>query len=212
LEGGVSVSSFSFTKEELRNTNVGATNEAREKFASLKPRLGGFAKLIEFTEMQAGVLNVAADRIIPGGEGFPCPSEVGIVDFIARYIAPSGEEPRWFPFAGEDDFKKELNKLDEDFLQTDMAKQIEVLKHIERQSPTFFSQLRDLVYYGYYSLPEVTKAINENLEAGRDYRSSPQPYGYLDVIEQWDESMFSRVRGSYIRTEEVKRVNVRTPT
>ncbi|WP_181410202.1 MULTISPECIES: gluconate 2-dehydrogenase subunit 3 family protein [unclassified Paenibacillus] len=204
------MSSLSFPEEELGNTNVGATKEAREKFAPLKPRLGGFAKLIEFTETQAAALNAAADRIIPGGEGFPWPSEVGIVHFIAHYIAPSGEEPRWFPFAGEDDFKAELDKLGEDLLQADVTKQIEILKRIERESQTFFSQLRDLVYYGYYSRPEVTKAINENLEAGRDYRSTPQPYGYLDVIEQWDESMFSRVKGSYIRTEEVKRVNVRT--
>lgn len=193
------------------NTNVGETKEARGKFAPFKPRLGGSVKLIEFTESQSALLNTIADRIIPGGEGFPWPSEVGIVHFIARYIAPSGEKPRWFPFAGEDDLKVDLDILGEDFLQADVAKQVEILKHIERESPTFFLQLRNLVYYGYYSRPEVTKAINENLEAGRDYRSSPQPYGYLDVIEPWDESMFSQVRGSYIRTEEVKRVNVRTP-
>lgn len=194
------------------NLNIGETKEARDKFAPFKPRLGGSAKLIDFTKTQAAVLNAVADRIIPGGEGFPWPSEVGIVHFIARYVAPSGEKPSWFPFAGEDDFKTDLDKLGEDFLQADVAKQVEFLKRIERESPTFFSQLRALVYYGYYSRPETTKAINENLEAGRDYRSSPQPYGYLDVIEPWDESMFPRVRGSYIRTEEVKRVNVRTPT
>ncbi|ALS21936.1 gluconate 2-dehydrogenase subunit 3 family protein [Paenibacillus naphthalenovorans] len=205
------MSSLSFPEEELGNTNVGPTKEPQEQFAPLKPRLGGFVKLIEFTEVQVAVLNAAADRIIPGGEGFPWPSEVGIVRFIARYITPSGEEPKWFPFAGEDNFKAELDKLGGDFLQADAAMQVEILKRIEQESPTFFSQFRDLVYYGYYSRPEVTKAINENLEAGRDYRSSPQPYGYLDVIEPWDESLFSQVKGSYIRTEDVKCVNVRTP-
>ncbi len=200
------MSTLSFPMEE-----PGAAKEAREKFASLKPRLGGYEKPIKFSEKQAAILNAAADQIIPGGEGFPRPSEVGIVRFIARYIAPSGEEPRWFPFAGEDAFKAQLDKLGDHFLQADAAEQVEILKRVEQESASFFSQLRDFVYYGYYSRPDVTKAINENLEAGRDYRSSPQPYGYLEVIEPWDESMFSRVKGSYIRTEEVKRVNVRAP-
>lgn len=186
--------------------------EAREKFVGLKPRLGGSAKPVMFTQEQAAILGAAADRIIPGGAGFPAPSEVGVVDFIGRYVTPSGEELKWFPFAGEDDFKAEVDKLGGDFLRAEPAVQVEALERTEQESEAFFSQLRSLVYYGYYSRPEVTKAINENVEAGRDYRSPPQPYGYLDVIEDWDRSMLPRVRGTYIRTEDVKRTVVRAPT
>ena len=186
--------------------------EAREKFVGLKPRLGGNAEPVRFTQEQAAILGAAADRIIPGGAGFPAPSEVGVVGFIGRYVTPSDEEPKWFPFAGEDDFKAEIEKLGEDFLCTEPAQQVEALERTQQESEAFFSQLRNLVYYGYYSRPEVTKAINENVEAGRDYRSPPQPYGYLDVIEDWDRSMLPRVKGTYIRTEDVRRTVVRTPT
>lgn len=157
------------------------------------------------------ILEAAADQIIPGGTGFPAPSEVGIVDFIGRYVTPSGEEPIWFPFAGEDDFKAEIDRFSEDFLQAESARKVEILERTEQESEAFFSQLRDLVYYGYYAAPEVTKAINENIEAGRDYRSPPQPHGYLDVIEDWDQSMLPRVKGTYIRTEDVKHTDVQTP-
>lgn len=185
--------------------------ESRERYAPLKPRMGGLAKPIKFTGTQIAILNAASDQIIPGGEGYPWPSSVGIVDFIGRYVTPSGEKPRWFPFAGEDDFKAEVDKLGEEFLAADSTRQVEILMQAEREAEEFFTQLRNLVYYGYYARPEVTKAINENLEAGRDYRGVPQPYGYLDVIEEWDEAMFSRVTGDYKRTEDVKRVSVRSP-
>lgn len=185
--------------------------EAREIFGLQKPRLGGNARPVEFNHDQQRVLETAANQIIPGGGGFPAPSDVGIVGFIGRYITPSGEEPIWFPYAAEDDFKAEVDRLGKDLLQAGPNEQIEILERTEQDSDTFFSQLRDLVYYGYYSRPEVTKAINENVEAGRDYRSPPQPYGYLDVIEDWDQSMLSRVKGSYIHTGDVKHTAVRTP-
>jgi hypothetical protein len=49
----------------------------------------------------------------------------------------------------------------------------------------------------------VTKAINLTLEAGKDYRSPAQPYGYADVIEEWPQELLDRVEGDYLRTEDV---------
>lgn len=172
-----------------------------------KPHLGGWLPPIRFTEEQAAILNAAADELIPGGDGFPAPSEVDVIAFIARYIAPSGEEPGWFPFLGEEEFKYRIDGLGRGFARAGRAEKITVLKGLEQEDGEFFGRLRDLVYYAYYSRPEVIRAINQNLEAGRDYRNSPQPYGYLDVIDDWDEELLGRVRGTYKRTEDVKHLS-----
>jgi hypothetical protein len=171
-----------------------------------KPLLGGWLPPVGFSEAETAVLNAAADELIPGGDGFPAPSEVNVVAFIARYIAPAGEAPRWFPFLGEKEFKHRLDTLGTGFVTASRVRKISILEALERDEGEFFGRLKDLVYYAYYSRPEVIRAINENLEAGRDYRNSPQPYGYLDVIEDWDEKLLNRVRGTYKRTEDVTRL------
>ncbi len=181
---------------------------AESGFEVGRPRLGGLEFPVEFTEQQTAILNAAADEIIPPGEGFPAPSEVNVTDFIGSYVTPSGEEALHYPFVAEDDFKAAIDRLGENFVSADPAKRVETLKQIETEDETFFTQLRNLVYYGYYSRPAVTLAIQENLPAGRDYHGPPQPYGYIRTIEKWDESMYSHGRGSYIKTEDVERIDL----
>lgn len=181
---------------------------AESGFEVGRPRLGGLEFPVEFSEQQIAILNAAADEIIPPGEGFPAPSEVDVVDFIGRYVTPSGEEALHYPFVQEDDFKAAIDRLGENFISADSADRVETLKQIETEDETFFTQLRNLVYYGYYSKPAVTLAIQENLPAGRDYHGPPQPYGYIRTIERWDESMYSHGRGSYIKTDDVERIDL----
>ena len=64
-----------------------------------------------------------------------------------------------------------------------------------RTEDPLFEQLRALVYYGYYSRPVVTLAINRNLPAGRDYHGPPLPYGYLQTTEPWDEDLLDAGAG-----------------
>lgn len=174
-----------------------------------RPRLGGLEFPIEFSEQQSAILNAAADEIIPPGGGFPAPSEVNVVDFIGRYVTPSGEEPKYYPFAKEDDFKAAVDGLGEEFLAAGSEERVQALKRVEKEDETFFDQLRSLVYYGYYSMPAVTLAIQENLPAGRDYHGPPQPYGYIRTIERWDEATFSGRGGSgHIATEDVERIDL----
>lgn len=173
-----------------------------------RPRLGGLEFPIEFSERQTAILNAAADEIIPPGGGFPAPSDVNVVDFIGRYVTPSGEEPKYYPFAGEDEFKAAVDNLGEEFLSADSEGRVRALERVEKEDETFFDQLRSLVFYGYYSMPEVTLAIRENLPAGRDYHGPPQPYGYIRSIERWDESLFAHGNGDHIATEEVERIDL----
>ena len=198
-------------KTQKAATALAAPATARP--AVSKPPLGGSTSgTVRFTDRQVAILKAASDEIIPPGDGFPPPSAVRVVeDFIPRYIAPRGEEPRHFPFVAEERFKAAVDALGQKFLDAGSAKRVEMLRAVERDKSTFFVQLRDLVYYGYYSRPVVTEAIRANLEAGRDYHGAPQPYGYVESMEEWDVSKLPRGRGRYIPTAEVKRVKVRAP-
>ncbi|GAB3699881.1 gluconate 2-dehydrogenase subunit 3 family protein [Saccharopolyspora tripterygii] len=173
-----------------------------------KPPLGGWLPPIRLTEQQGAVLNAVADEFIPGGDGFPQPSEVDVLSFITRYVTPAGQDAKWFPFLGENDFKARLEKLGDSFLQAPSAERVAILSGLEWDEPEFFGHLRDVVYYAYYSRPAVVHTMNRLLRAGRDYRLSPQPYGYIDVMDDWDDELLARVRGSYRRTAEVRRIEV----
>lgn len=173
-----------------------------------KPPLGGWLPPIRLTERQGAVLNAVADELIPGGAGFPPPSEVDVLSFITRYVTPAGQDAKWFPFLGEDDFKARLDRLGDGFLQATAAERVTVLTGLEQDQPEFFLHLHDVVYYAYYSRPAVVHTMNRTLRAGRDYRLSPQPYGYTDVMDDWDDELLARVRGSYRRTADVRRVEV----
>ena len=162
------------------------------------PPLGG-SPGVRFSPGQHAVLDALADAIIPPGGGFPAPSEVDVAGFVARYTAPTGQLPPWYPYLAEDDLKARLDALS---ARTEEA--VAALTALEKDDPAFFTVLRDVVYFGYYSRPAVTRAINATVPAARDYRNTPQPYGYLGGLEEWDSELFSRVRGSFLATTEVK--------
>lgn len=182
--------------------------DAREELLAQRARMGGADPPITFSKQQQAILNAAADEIIPPGGGFPAPSAVDIVEFIARYVAPSGQKSRHFPFAEEGAFKAGVDRLGNAFVQSGSQRRIEILERASTEDATFFTQLRDLVYYGYYCRPAVTQAIRDNLEAGRDYHGPPQPLGYLSVTERWNESEIPKGRGGYTKTKEIKRIPV----
>ncbi len=194
----------------ILNTNrpPSADRDPRSRFRAEKPPIGGWLPGISITPTQTSVLNAMADRLIPGGGGFPAPSEVDVVSFFRRYIAPEGQEPKWFPFIGESEFHARLDALGEEFVRSSPAAQVETLQTLEKTEEFFFARIRDLTYYAYYSRPAVITAINANLEAGKDLRNSPQPFGYSDTMDDWDEQLLSRVRGTYTRTEDVRPVEV----
>ena len=175
-----------------------------------RPRLGGHAIPLKFSDTQAAVINAVADTLVPPGNGFPAPSEVDVVGFFGRYLAPSGTKAVHYPFAEEDAFKAKLDELGEAFVNADEAARTDAIGRLEREDEEFFGQLRSLTYYGYYSMTEVTLAIRKNIPAGKDYHGPPQPYGYLDTTEPWDDASLSTRGGTadYIATEDVTRVDL----
>lgn len=169
-----------------------------------RPQLGGEYPPVGFTKRHRAVLHALADALIPPANGFPAPSAVGIADFIGRYLAPTGTPARWYPFLTEDDVKTRLDGIERAGDDPGWAAELETL---ERAHPEFFTALRTLVYQGYYSHTTVTGLISTMIPGAHDLRRSPQPYGYLDGLEAWDEAALARVRGSYTGTAQVHRLH-----
>ncbi len=184
--------------------------EGGSYFEAGRPRLGGLERPLAFTDEQAAVIAAAADTIVPPADGWPTPSDVGIVTFVGRYVTPTGYRNKHFPFAEEDAFRAGLDRLGADFVAADVEGRIQAIEALEKAEDPLFEQLRALVYYGYYSRPEVTLAIRANVVAGRDYHGPPLPYGYLESTEDWDESLLASARdkGSYLETDDVVRVDL----
>ena len=174
-----------------------------------KPAIGGYRPPILLTDRQRRVLDALADEIVPPGGGFPAPSDVGVATFIARYVAPTGQPAKWYPFFAEVEFAVRLDGFDDHFLTGGSAHRIAVLQGIEADDPDWFGRIRNMVYSAYYSTPEVVKVINQQLAAGRDYRLTPLPYGYSDRMEDWDQTLLARVKGSYTRTDDVVRLDLK---
>jgi len=171
-----------------------------------KPTLGGWADPVEFEEAQAAAIDALADTLIPEEGGFPAPSSVNVLGFFRRYVTPKGQPAVWYPFLSAEDIAGICGWLGDGFAAADEDSRVAAVGVVERDHAEMFNRVRDLVYQAYYSRPEVIAAINAQLPAGKDYRITPQPFGYADVIEDWDEDLLGRVQGSYIRTEDVTRV------
>jgi hypothetical protein len=184
--------------------------EAGGYFESGRPRLGGLQNPVRFSDAQAAVINAAADTIIPPHPDWPTASELDLVTFVGRYTTPSGFANKHFPFATEDELKAGLDRLGPSFANGDVKARTEAIAALEKAEDPLFEQLRALVYYGYYSRPVVTQAINRNLPAGRDYHGPPLPYGYLQTTEPWDEDLLTQAQenGSYLETSDVVRVDL----
>ncbi|MGH3555989.1 MAG: hypothetical protein ACRDTK_00435 [Mycobacterium sp.] len=73
--------------------------DRRHGWAEAKAWLGGNTVPIEFDQAQKNVINAVADGIIPPASGGPAPSQVRIVDFVARWVASADGPARRYPFA-----------------------------------------------------------------------------------------------------------------
>ena len=179
-------------------------------FENGRPRLGGLEQPVQFTDAETAVINALADTIIPPDPAWPTASEVDLVTFCGRYITPSGYRNKHFPFADADSFKAALGKLGKDFVDGDTAERTKALTALEDAEDPFFEQIRALVYYGYYSRPEVVIAIRKNVPAGKDYHGPPLPYGYIQSLEPWDETTLAQANenGSFLETDQVTRVDL----
>lgn len=169
--------------------------------------LGPTQERVSFDAPTAALLAAFADTLVPGGAGFPAAGPIRVVeDFMTRYVVPDGTTPLYAPGVTVGDVAALGAAIGEGFAAASQETRAAAVARLAQEQPELFARLQSLVYAGYYSRPEVRSAIANTLEAGRDYRRAPQPYGYLDVTEPWDESLIS-TRGSYLRTEQVRPID-----
>lgn len=173
-----------------------------------KPPLGGWSPRHRFSDQQRRCLERVADTLVPPGDGFPAPSEVGIVVFAERYVTPGDQPARWYPYLVGDQLGAWLDGLADRLTDDSDAECARILHEVEDADADWFGKVMHLVYQGYYSRPEVIRAINTQLPAGRDYRQTPQPFGYSETIDDWDDDLIIRAEGGYLATEEVRRVDL----
>ncbi|MDF2826242.1 MAG: hypothetical protein K0R68_3650, partial [Mycobacterium sp.] len=81
---------------------LGTDRPDQPHFETGRPRLGGLARPVAFTDDETTVIEAIADTLIPPGDGFPAPSAVGIADFFGRYTTPTGFRTKHFPYLEED--------------------------------------------------------------------------------------------------------------
>jgi hypothetical protein len=137
------------------------------------------------SEEMLGRLSRIADVMIPPEQGFP-----DAAPLVARFVSERADPAE----------RNTLERLLETIDQTSPDAVTTALRRLEAEDPVSFAGLRNWVYYGYYTSGSVADALRE---AGSDYHGAPQPFGYR--IAQ-DAPLPQAPRGSYQRTEEVRRV------
>ncbi|MGW4031523.1 hypothetical protein ACWEFL_19780 [Streptomyces sp. NPDC004838] len=147
------------------------------------------------------VLTAAADRMIPPEGDWPLPSGTALEGFLGDALRSRESDARTVR-----GIRARLDGLcDGDFPSAPGAAQDAALISLEAADPAAFRTLRELVYYGYYSRPEVAEVIRKVLDC--DYHSPPQPLGY-----RIDDAPFLTppARGHYTPTSAMRSAYDRT--
>jgi hypothetical protein len=126
-----------------------------------------------------------ADVMVPAADGFPAAGPI-VAAFVSDRIDPIERDLLQAAFA-------EIDATDDESLTA-------WISQLELDAPETFVMLRSWVYYGYYSSGAVATALQLS---GSRYHGAPQPFGYR--IDE-DAPVPSTPRGSYLTTEEVRRV------
>lgn len=128
------------------------------------------------------------DLMLPGDDVFPSASAVGVHGLLhARLREIDGEAA--------------LAALKTASGQSG----IDALKALEHKEPDLFAKLRSVVFLTYYEMPEVQDAIRSQ---GHLYNAAPLPKGYATGRFDMSNDAPTHGRGNYIKTEDVKRVDL----
>ncbi len=150
-------------------------------------------------------LEQVLDALLPASGSFPPPSQTDLIDqFIMARVPASDERQALYPGLDAPRLKSLLARLAHAQNVTD------ALAHLEREQPGMFQSIWRLAVYGYYSRAETIAAIQRDLAPA--YHGAPLPLGYSAAMAPWDGGdplqMPRSPRGSFIPTDQVKRVDV----
>jgi hypothetical protein len=137
-----------------------------------------------------------ANALLPGGQGFPAAGSTGMGDLLLARLrgadpAPPGKIAAALGARG--------------YLPDQETGWRDAAARLEAVEPKLFDELRKYAYLTYYEQPSVIDAIRS---LGFRYNDSPLPDGYPDEPFDPDRDAPRHGRGRWIRTEDVKRVDL----
>jgi hypothetical protein len=142
-----------------------------------------------------GELAALVNTMIPGDGEFPPAASVGTHGLVAGRLAK---------LLGRDGLARLSGHLGS-LIALDGHGRAAALRRLEQAEPDLFVNLRMAVYLSYYEQPAVTAAVRR---LGFAYNDAPLPEGY--ALDPFDPALDApkHTRGHYIRTEEVRRVDL----
>jgi len=134
------------------------------------------------TSRFAETLRAAMDEIIPAADGMPSASEAGVARYLQEAAIRRDSVERALKRAAA---ALEKSAPDRRFASLDRAGRVRALRALEERQPAAFAELRDLVYEGYYTNPEIWKRI------GFEFYGPDRPG---PGIAEFDAAALERVR------------------
>lgn len=144
-------------------------------------------------------LTALVDTLLPGDDIYP-PASVASVELMLIDRWAKSEA-----YGTIEDLVTLLERFGGPLWSADAEKRAAIVSRIESEHPNLFAILRRIVYLSYYQTSVVVDAIASR---GHDYRLAPQPQGYLLPKFKMDDEAPRHRRGRYLRTEEVRRVDL----
>ena len=137
--------------------------------------------------------------LLPGGAGFPAAQDTGMAALLLERLRRA--KPAYSARVVAALTAGDRLPLSPDEWR-DAASRMEALE------PKLFAEFRKFCYLTYYEQPEVIVAIRA---LGFRYNVSPLPEGYPDEPFEPARDAPHHTRGHWLRTEEVKRVDLSAP-
>ena len=138
------------------------------------------------------MLSTVLDCLVPATDSLPGAGGLGVAGYVERNASRIASTRRLLSEGLEAIEVTSVNVLSRQFINLSNDDKVEVLKHVETESPGFFEYLVQHAYVGYYSNPTV-------LREKRLPSRPPQPEGY--ELAEFDDSLLDNVRKRTKSTE-----------
>ena len=128
---------------------------------------------------------IIIDEIIPAADGMPAASQVGVGQYVATLLAEN--QSLVDAFARGLDFLREKGqeRYQRSFSNLTDDQRVELLEQFEDTNSTSFRHIREAVYEGYYTRPQIWHLVG--------YQSHPTN-SEGPAMEPFNESSLERVR------------------
>jgi hypothetical protein len=130
----------------------------------------------------AETLRAAMDEIIPAADGMPSASASGVARYLEELSNREASVKRALSRAAAALEKSARTKR---YVSLEAEGRVRALETLERREPAVFAMMRDLVYQGYYTSPEVWKLL------GFEFYGPDRPG---PGIAEFDATALERVR------------------